>query len=69
MEDRNNKKNERYKRSSLFATENKHDRSNFFISDSDYLNEEFFEVRVEKEKKKHTKVSDIFFLSEDSWED
>jgi hypothetical protein len=69
MEDRNNKKNVRHKRSSLFATENKHDRSNFFISDSDDLNEEFFEARLEKEKIKHNKVSDIFFLSEDPCED
>jgi hypothetical protein len=69
MEDRNKKKYVQYKRSSLFSVENKHDRSNFFISDSDDLNEEFFEARVEKEKKKHSKVSDIFFLSEYPWED
>jgi hypothetical protein len=69
MEDRNNKKYMRYKRSSLFSTENREERSNFFISDSDDLNEEFFETRAEKEKKKHNRVSDIFFLSDYPWED
>lgn len=69
MEDHNNKKYMQYKRSSLFSTEMKHDRLNFFISDSDDLNEEFFEAKFEKEKKKHGKVSDIFFLSDYPWED
>ncbi|MBT8490424.1 MAG: hypothetical protein KJN62_05195 [Deltaproteobacteria bacterium] len=69
MEDRNNRKYMRYKRSSLFSTESEHDRSNFFISDSDEVNEEFFEATVEKEKKKHRRVSDGFFLSDYPWED
>lgn len=69
MEDRNKKKYMGYESSLLFPTENKNDRSNFFISDSDDLNEEFFEAKAEKDKKKHSKVSDIFFLSDYPWEE
>jgi hypothetical protein len=70
MEDRNNKKHMQHKRSSQFLTENNHDVSNFFISDSDELNEEIFETKLEKGKKKQRKkVSDFFFLSDYSSEE
>lgn len=69
MEDRNKTKNKQFKPSSLFSSENKHGRSDFFISDSDELDEEFFETKVVKEKRKHKKVSDIFFLSDPPWEE